>query len=56
MWEKGSKVGEITKAWKAAVVDRAASAGDGLDKLKPKVAAISKECSSCHKAHRAKDF
>lgn len=56
MWEKGSKVGEISKAWKAAVVDLAASAGDGLDKLKPKVAAMSKECSSCHKAYRAKDF
>lgn len=56
IWKDGSEFGGHWKSWKAAVEDLAASAGGGLDALKPKVAEMGKACGGCHKAHRAKDF
>jgi cytochrome c556 len=56
IWEAGSDMGKDWTSWRTAVDDLAASAGDGLDSLKAKVAAMGKTCGACHKAHRAKDF
>lgn len=56
IWKGGSEFSDNWKSWKAAVEGLAASAGNGLDALKPKVAEMGKACGGCHKAHRAKDF
>ena len=56
IWSKYPDVVEKSKAWKKAVAELAAVAGNGLDVLKPKVAAMGATCSACHKAYRAKEF
>ena len=56
IWAAGSKVGEASKAWKAAANNIAKVAGNGLDALKPAVGALGKACGGCHKPFRAKEF
>ncbi len=56
IWESGSKVGDASNAFKAAVKQLAGVAGNGLDALKPAVGALGKSCGGCHKPYRAKEF
>ena len=52
-WAADSKVGEKHKAWIDASVELAEAAGNGLDALKPAVAAVGKSCGGCHDDYRA---
>ena len=52
-WTADSKVGEKHKAWIDASAELAAAAGNGLDALKPAVAAVGKSCGGCHDDYRA---
>ncbi len=56
IWEAGSKIGETSAAWRAAIDKVASVAGNGLDALKPAVADLGKSCGGCHKPYRAKEF
>jgi len=52
-WAADSKVGEKHKAWAEASAQLVQVAGDGLDALKPAVAAVGKSCGGCHDDYRA---
>jgi cytochrome c556 len=56
IWSEYPKVVEAAKAWKKAIKELADDADDGLDDLRPKVAALGEACSGCHKPFRAKEF
>lgn len=53
-WSTYPKVAEKGKAFKKAVKELAAVAGNGLDALKPKVSALGKSCKGCHDDFREK--
>ena len=52
-WAADSKVGEKHQAWADATAGLVAAAGNGLDALKPAVAAVGKSCGGCHDDYRA---
>lgn len=52
-WEPDSKVMEKHMAWVEASTQLVAVAGDGLDALRPAVAAVGKSCGGCHDDYRA---
>jgi cytochrome c556 len=56
IWAAGSDFGDKWGAWRKAVSELAAVAGDGKDGLAAKVKAMGGTCSACHKAFRAKEF
>lgn len=56
IWEDFPGVGEKAQAWKTAVADMAAVAGDGVDALRSKAGALGGGCKGCHDNYRAKDF
>lgn len=54
IWQADSKIGEKAKAFAMAAEELAAVAGDGLDAMKPKFAALGKSCKGCHEDYREK--
>ena len=54
IWAPGTKFGEQWGAWRKAVAELAAVAGDGKDALSAKMKVLGGTCSACHKAHREK--
>lgn len=56
IWENFPKVGEKGAAFREAVGELAAVAGDGLDALRPAVGKLGGTCKSCHDDFRATDF
>lgn len=56
IWDTYPAVAEKSKAWKAAIADMAAVAGDGADAIRAKAGALGASCKGCHDDFRAKDF
>jgi len=56
IWDDFPGVGEKAKAWKAAVADMAAVAGDGVDAVRAKAGPLGGGCKGCHENYRADDF
>ncbi|MGI9408747.1 MAG: c-type cytochrome [Hyphomicrobiaceae bacterium] len=56
IWEANSKVGDASKAFKAAAATVAAEAGKGEAAMKAAVGELGKSCGGCHKPFRAKEF
>ncbi len=56
IWDTYPAVLEKSKAWKAAVADMAAVAGNGLDAVRAKAGPLGNSCGGCHDNFRAKDF
>ncbi|WP_210397847.1 c-type cytochrome [Motiliproteus sediminis] len=54
IWQADSKVGEKAKAFAMAAEELAGVAGNGLDAMKPKFAALGKSCKGCHEDYREK--
>ena len=54
IWAADSKVGEKSKAFKMAAAELADVAGNGMEAMKPKFAALGKSCKGCHKEYRLK--
>lgn len=52
-WAADSKVMEKHENWAKATADLVAVAGDGLDAMRPAVAAVGKSCGGCHDNYRA---
>jgi cytochrome c556 len=56
IWENFPKVGEKGAAFREAVGELAAVAGDGLEALQPAVGKLGGTCKSCHDDFRATDY
>ena len=56
IWDNMAGLAEKGAAFKAAVAELDAVAGDGLDALKPAFGKVGGTCKSCHDDFRAKDF
>jgi len=54
IWSTYPDIAEKGKAYKKAVTDLAAVAGDGIDALKSKIGALGKGCKGCHDDFRVK--
>lgn len=52
-WAADSKVMDKHGDWAKASAELVAAAGNGLDALKPAVAAVGKSCGGCHDDYRA---
>jgi cytochrome c556 len=53
-WSEYEKLGEISAKLDAALVDFAASAGNGLDSLRGSIGSVGKNCKACHEIAKAK--
>lgn len=51
-WAEGSTVMDKHADWAKASAELAAVAGDGLDAMRPAVAAVGKSCGACHDDYR----
>lgn len=56
IWENFPKVGEKGAAFREAVAELNAVAGNGLDALRPAVGKLGGTCKACHDDFRAKDY
>ena len=56
IWSTYPAIADKGKAYKAAVIQLAETAGDGVDALKSSVSELGKSCKGCHDEFRAKDF
>lgn len=56
IWAAGSDIGAKGAAWRKAVAELAAVAGNGKDAMVEKMKVVGGTCAACHKAYRAKDF
>ncbi len=56
IWAADSKIGEAVKAFNDATATLAKVAGNGLNELRPAVAALGQTCGGCHKPYRASRF